>query len=271
MTEKLIKGLERFQKGYYREHKATFEALATSQSPRVLFITCSDSRVDPNLITQSGVGEIFVIRNAGNIMPPFGAANGGEGAALEYALEALDIREIVVCGHTNCGAMKGLFKMDKLQKKMPLVYDWLLQTEATRRVLTENYSHCSHEDQLDIAVAENVLTQLENLRTYPIVRAKLHRNELVLHGWIYDIEGGKVLAYDANLHEFVPPAEVSQPGEPEFSLRVACPRPTESNQPISPPAAYPAQPSRGVSRSLPGGSRLTSAQAERIFRGSDRR
>ncbi|MEL7086030.1 MAG: carbonic anhydrase [Cyanobacteria bacterium P01_A01_bin.3] len=267
MTEKLIQGLQRFQSGYYQKNKATFEALADSQAPRVLFITCSDSRVDPNLITQSGVGEIFVIRNAGNIMPPFGAANGGEGAALEYALGALDIREIVVCGHTNCGAMKGLFKMDKLQTKMPLVYDWLLHTEATRRVLKENYSSCSTEDQLDIAVAENVLTQLENLRTYPIVRSKLHRHELVLHGWIYDIEGGKVLAYDVNRHEFVPPSQVTPAPESAYNLHAACKRPEPAPIPSISPTP---QPTPGVASNLPGRARLSSAQADRIFRGSHR-
>ncbi|MGK7910488.1 MAG: carbonic anhydrase [Synechococcus sp.] len=265
MTEKLIQGLQRFQAGYYQKNKATFEALADNQEPRVLFITCSDSRVDPNLITQSGVGEIFVIRNAGNIMPPFGAANGGEGAALEYALGALDIREIVVCGHTNCGAMKGLFKMDKLQTKMPLVYDWLLHTEATRRVLKENYGHCSSDDQLDIAVAENVLTQLENLRTYPIVRSKLHRHELILHGWIYDIEGGKVLAYDVNRHEFVPPSQVTPAPESAYNLHAACQRP----EPAPIPSISPS-PNHSVASNLPGRARLSSAQADRIFRGSHR-
>ena len=205
-----------------------------------------------------------MIRNAGNIIPPFGAANGGEGAALEYALGALDIREIVVCGHTNCGAMKGLFKMDKLQTAMPLVYDWLLHTEATRQVLRENYGHCNHEDQLDIAIAENVLTQLENLRTYPVVRAKLHRNEMVLHGWIYDIEGGKVLAYDANRHEFVPPTEVTEPPEPEYRLHAACARP-EDPQPAPSPKPNT---SNGAPQDLPGRSWLSPAQSERIFRGS---
>ena len=253
MSKQLIKGLSKFRKGYYSEHRSHFEELAHGQSPRVLFITCSDSRVDPNLFTQADVGDIFVIRNAGNIIPPFGAANGGEGAAIEYALNALDIREIIVCGHTHCGAMKGLFKMDILEKSMPIVYGWLQHTEATRRILNENYGNCSKDELLEIAVAENVLTQLDNLRTYPIVRAKLHRNELKMHGWIYSIEGGTVLAYDSSNHEFVPPETVTPDhySEPEFYLRPGC----------------------GIGDSAGSGaskasSRLPRQQQERIYRGS---
>ena len=118
-----------------------FELLSHGQHPRILFVTCSDSRIDPNLITQTEPGEMFIIRNAGNIIPPYGAANGGEGAAVEYAVQALGIREIIVCGHSHCGAMKGLLKLDKLEEDMPLVYQWLKHTEATRRTVKENYQH----------------------------------------------------------------------------------------------------------------------------------
>ena len=103
--KKLIEGLQKFQSGYFSSHRELFEELSHGQHPRILFITCSDSRVDPNLITQAEVGEIFVIRTAGNIIPPFGAANGGEGAAIEYAISALDIEQVIVCGHSHCGAI----------------------------------------------------------------------------------------------------------------------------------------------------------------------
>ena len=138
--DKLIEGLHKFQTDYFRTHKKLSKQLSHGQKPRILFIT-SDSRIDPNLITQADVGELFVIRNAGNIIPPFRATNGGEGAALEYAVEVLEIEQIVICGHSHCGSMKGLLTMDTLMSKAPLVYDWLKNAEATRRLVTENYSY----------------------------------------------------------------------------------------------------------------------------------
>lgn len=137
--KKLIRGLDKFKQSYVASHQDLFEQLSHGQKPRVLFICCSDSRVDPALITQTDIGEIFVIRNAGNIIPPYGAANGGEGGTLEYALQGLDIRQIIVCGHSHCGAMKGLLKLNKLQADMPLVYDWLKHAEATRRLVRDTY------------------------------------------------------------------------------------------------------------------------------------
>lgn len=213
--EKLIKGLREFQSTYYSTHQDLFTQLAHGQKPRVLFITCSDSRVDPNLITNAQVGELFVIRNAGNMIPPYGATNGGEGAALEYALQALDIDQIIVCGHSNCGAMKGLLKLNELEEKMPLVYEWLLQAEATRRLVKENYSTITGDKLLEITIAENVLTQIENLRTYPIVHSRIRQGKLTLHAWVYNIESGGVYAYDPIRHGYVAPASPLEAVDPE--------------------------------------------------------
>ncbi|NET39231.1 MAG: carbonic anhydrase [Cyanothece sp. SIO1E1] len=203
--KKLIRGLHEFKHTYAAAHQELLEQLSYGQKPRVLFITCSDSRVAPNLITQTDVGELFVIRNAGNIIPPYGAANGGEGGTIEYAIHALGIDQVVVCGHSHCGAMKGLLKLNKLQADMPLVYDWLKHAESTRRLVQENYSDYEGEELIEILVAENVLIQIDNLKTYPVVRAKLHQGKLKIYGWIYHIETGEVLAYDADTHTYVPP------------------------------------------------------------------
>lgn len=200
--KKLIKGVQQFRETYYAQHPELFEQLAQGQSPRVLFISCSDSRVDPALITQTDLGEIFVIRNAGNIVPPYGATNGGEGATIEYALKALDIEQVIICGHTHCGAMKGLLKLNQLQEKLPLVYDWLKHTEATRQLLQDNYPDLDKEGQLEIAVAENVITQIENLKTYPVVRSRLFQGKLNIYAWVYHIETGEVLAYNPETHEY---------------------------------------------------------------------
>lgn len=203
--KKIIQGVHSFQTNYLTTHREMFELLSQGQHPRVLFITCSDSRIDPNLITQTEPGEMFIIRNAGNIIPPYGAANGGEGAAVEYAVQALGIREIIVCGHSHCGAMKGLLKLDKLEADMPLVYEWLKHTEATRRTVKDNYQHYEGEQLLQATIEENVLTQIENLRTYPAIHSKLHKGEMELHGWMYHIETGEILEYDAIRREYLSP------------------------------------------------------------------
>ncbi|MBW4470491.1 MAG: carbonic anhydrase [Stenomitos rutilans HA7619-LM2] len=202
--KKLVRGLREFRDTYFSTHRELFEQLSHKQKPRVLFITCSDSRIDPTLITQAAPGELFVVRNAGNIIPPFGATNGGEGAAVEYAIHALNVEQIVVCGHSHCGAMKGLLQLGKLEEEMPLVYDWLRHAEATRRLVKENYTEYEGEELVEIAIAENVLTQIENLQTYPVVHSRLYQGRLKIYGWVYHIETGEVFAYDAVDQTYVP-------------------------------------------------------------------
>ena len=201
--EKIISGVRKFQSSVFGSYQSLFEELATGQHPRALFITCSDSRIDPNLVTQTTPGELFVLRNAGNIVPPYGAANGGEGATIEYALTALNIRSIIVCGHSHCGAMGGLLQLDKLAN-MPLVSSWLRHAEATRRVVLEKHAGATGEDLVLEAAKENVLMQLENLQTHPAVAAGLATNKLKLYAWVYEIENGQVLAYDPLSNQFLP-------------------------------------------------------------------
>lgn len=269
---KLIKGLRDFKDNYFSSRLELFEQLAHAQKPRVLFITCSDSRVDPNLITQTEVGELFVIRNAGNIIPPFGATNGGEGATVEYAVQALGIEQIVICGHSHCGAMKGLLKLNKLQQDMPLVYNWLQYAESTRRLVQENYSNYSEEELVEVAVAENVLTQIENLKTYPVIRSKLYQGKLQIYGWIYHLETGEVLAYDPQTHAYVAPqsqiAEVSGDEPIEGGIVstsapvVACEVPLRHQEQID------EHPVNNNGDTLPN-LWLSPQQAQRIYRGSN--
>jgi carbonic anhydrase len=203
--KKLISGLRDFRKTYVSTHLELFDQLSEGQTPSVLFITCSDSRLAPSLMTNTDLGDLFVIRNAGNIIPPFGAANGGEGAAIEYAIHALGIEQIVVCGHSHCGAMKGLLQIGKLEEQMPLVYDWLRHADATRRLVADNYADYEGEELLEITIAENVLTQIENLKTYPVVRSKIYQGKLQIYGWVYYIETGEVLAYDPDTRTYMSP------------------------------------------------------------------
>jgi carbonic anhydrase len=192
---KLLKGLHRFQTEVFQGERDLFERLARGQNPETLFITCSDSRINPNLLTQTEPGELFILRNAGNLVPPYGATNGGEGATIEYAVAALGVKDIIVCGHSHCGAMTGLLHPEDLAG-MPAVAAWLKQAEATRRIMGENYADTPEDEKLTATVKENVLVQLENLRTHPAVASALQRGDLHLHGWVYEIETGRVYGYD---------------------------------------------------------------------------
>lgn len=206
MVEKLIRGVESFQQHQMHSFKQLFHDLATKQTPETLFITCSDSRINPNLITQTGPGDLFIIRNAGNIVPAHGAANGGEGATIEYAVTALGVKDIIICGHSRCGAMGGLLHPEALHD-MPGVEQWLRHAESTRRIVKENYGDLSGDALLTATVEENVLAQLDNIKTHPSVAAKLVRREIQLHGWVYEIETGEVWSYDREKGQFVPLAE----------------------------------------------------------------
>ena len=199
--EKLVRGLHAFQQEYFSDQRDLFERLAKGQSPETLFITCSDSRINPNLLTQTEPGELFIIRNAGNLMPAYGATNGGEGATLEYAVAALGVKDIIVCGHSHCGAMKGLLAPESVAE-LPAVASWLNQAETTRRIMKENYASLEGDKLLTATVEENVLVQLENLRTHPSVAAKLAKGQLRLHGWVYKIETGQVFQYDPKEGQF---------------------------------------------------------------------
>lgn len=202
--KRIINGLNDFQENYFKTHQDLFERLSQGQTPEILFITCSDSRIDPNLLTQTEPGELFIIRNLGNIIPPHGTLNSSEGAGIEYAVQALNIKEVIVCGHSHCGSMKGLLQLQSLSDEMPLVYDWLKHHgESTRRLVRENYHDYSEEHLLNVAIQNNVLTQIENLETYPVIRSRLHAGKLRLHAWVYEIETGKILAYDVNQNQFV--------------------------------------------------------------------
>jgi carbonic anhydrase len=203
--KRIIRGLNEFQANYFTIHRDLFHQLSQGQTPEILFITCSDSRIDPNLLTQTQPGELFIIRNIGNIIPTHGNTNSSEGAGIEYAVAALDIKHIIVCGHSHCGSMKALLQLNSLNEEMPLVYDWLkYHAESTRRLLKENYKDYDAENLLKIAIEENVLTQIESLETYPVIRSKLHSGKLFLHAWVYEIETGQIFAYDANTSKFVP-------------------------------------------------------------------
>jgi carbonic anhydrase len=207
-VKKLVDGIQQFQKDIFRSQRQLFERLAGGQKPVALFITCSDSRIDPCLLTQTQPGELFVLRNAGNIVPPHGAGAGGEAPTIEYAVCALKVKNIIVCGHSHCGAMTGVLHPDRLDE-LPLVRQWLKYAEATATIIQEKYPHVTEDvPRLAATVEENVLVQLEHLRTHPSVAAALARGELELHGWVYKFETGQVFGYDPQRQQY----DVVRPG-----------------------------------------------------------
>ncbi|MBL4728934.1 MAG: carbonic anhydrase [Gammaproteobacteria bacterium] len=199
--EKVISGLLRFKSSDYVEHKQLFADLANGQNPEVLFITCADSRIDPNMITQSEPGDLFIIRNAGNIVPPHSKQAGGVTASIEFAVAALGVRHIVVCGHTDCGAIKGALNLAGLDG-LPHVQEWLNHCKGAVDIVRAKHGQATSAE-LGHVTEENVLLQMQHLRTHPAVLGPLAAGEVDLHGWVYDIEHGTVSAYCEDNKSFV--------------------------------------------------------------------
>ena len=201
MMQKLIEGFRKFRTGEYPERMSLFQGLATKEQPGALFITCSDSRVVPELITHSEPGGMFVIRNAGNIVPSFGPHGGGVSATVEYAAAVLGVSDIVVCGHSDCGAMSAIAHGMDLTG-LPAVSSWLQHVGAAKAVNNARDHDCA-AGKLAGMVRENVIAQLANLRTHPSVALALSEGRVRLHGWVYDIGKGTIEAYDAASGLFV--------------------------------------------------------------------
>jgi carbonic anhydrase len=215
--DKLVQGVRTFQSLIFRGQRERFERLAERQAPLALFITCADARVNPNLMTQTEPGELFILRNAGNLIPPHGQSAGGEAATIEYALSILRLRHVIVCGHTHCGAMHSLIGSPP---DLPAVRAWFAHAEATRRILRERFANLGGGFLVERAVEQNVLVQIDNLRTHPAVAAGLARGDLEVHGWVYRLETGDVLTYDHRDGRFVPLAE-------RGAVAVPCPVPLQ--------------------------------------------
>lgn len=200
----LLNGLNRFQTEVFAKKRALFQSLAQEQHPRALFITCSDSRVDPNLITQAEPGELFVLRNAGNIIPPHGADMGiGQEATIDYAIHHLGVHHIIVCGHTDCGAIHALMETPPEQLNPPL-RRWLSCAEAVRQIVQDTALAHSPSQLLLKAIQTNVKVQLRHVATLPAVAAAMERGTLQLHGWVYCMENAEVFTFNAATGEFQP-------------------------------------------------------------------
>lgn len=205
--QKLIHGIHHFKNHIFSSKKALFKKLAGGQSPMALFLTCSDSRINPNLVTQTEPGEIFVVRNAGNIIPP-SPIHGGEIATIEFAVKALGIQDIIVCGHSDCGAIKGLLDPCSVETTMPGVARWLQHASRTADIINKEYSHLEGHARLLATIEENVIVQIENLRTHDFIEEKISNGELNLHGWVYKFETGQMFSFEAETGQFQPMQEM---------------------------------------------------------------
>ncbi len=201
---KLIRGILDFRKNVLPGRRELFARLATGQSPDVLFITCSDSRVAPNWFASTDPGDLFVIRNVGNIVPPCQPGNKGDtsvAAAIEFSLGTLGISDIVVCGHSGCGAIRALSNgIEKLPSSG--LQSWLEIAKPSSQTSSklEFSKVLSSEDQLS---QSNVLQQLEHIRTYPSVKERLEKKTLQVHGWWFDIAQGGINVFDETSRKFI--------------------------------------------------------------------
>ncbi len=204
---KLIEGIHKFRQDELGRYQALFRRLSREgQNPHTLFITCSDSRVLAELITQSQPGDLFVVKNVGNIVPPSNVkgSTNSTAAAIEFAVETLGVSDLVVCGHSQCGAMAALLQPPPRKAGMPHLQEWLNVASPVKKLIERNYSHLSDQEKLHAAAEENVLFALENLHTYPAVAKRLKAGTLRLHGWYFKIATAEMFAYDPSSQQFQP-------------------------------------------------------------------
>ena len=202
VLESLKDGVRRFQTQVYPERAALYaQAESEPQRPQTLFITCADSRIDPNEITQTGPGEVFVTRNIGNMVPAYGEMLGGVSAVVEFAVGGLGVKHIVVCGHSDCGAMKALLAPESVAK-MPTVKSWLKNAHAALSVAETVNERLGGREILEELTEQNVLLQIQHLKTHPSVAGAMAMGELTLSGWVYEIGTGKVRVAAEGSHTF---------------------------------------------------------------------
>jgi carbonic anhydrase len=193
---KIVQGVAKFQREVYPAKRPLFERLKHGQQPIAMFFTCADSRILPALLMQSQPGEIFIERTPGNIAPKYSDHVGGVTASVEFAVMALHVPLIIVCGHTDCGVVKALLEPEQAAG-MPALQSWMRHSQPSRERLLREHRDAPTEEKLRLLTQYNVLTQLENLQTHPAVAAALSRGELLLQGWVYDIATGCVWSADA--------------------------------------------------------------------------
>jgi len=206
--QRLIEGVHKFRNDEFGNYRRLFRKLSQEgQNPHTLFITCSDSRVLAELITQSKPGDLFVVKNIGNIVPPASAVGdtNSTAAAIEFAVDILRVADIVICGHSQCGAISALLGQTPVSDAAPHLRDWLKLALPVLETMKRDYQHL-HDDnaRCTAAAEENVLYALDNLHSYPCVQERLADGSLQLHGWFFKIATAELFAYDPETRQFGP-------------------------------------------------------------------
>ena len=209
----LKEGYLEFRKELFEENKELFEDLVEyGQKPKTFFVTCSDSRVVPNLITNSKPGDLFITRNIGNFIPPY--QEGGKylatAAALEYAVGVLEVKEVIVCAHSECGAIATLFKAIKPTPNNIHIVNWLSLGNEARDLALKELPNASMKELRDFAEKANAVIQLKNLLTYPLVKERVDKNKLKLRAWHYNIRTGEILEYSQKDNRYIPLEELNE-------------------------------------------------------------
>lgn len=211
MSDKILEEFEKGHKAFrtinFKQNEDRFKMLVEEgQNPKALFIGCSDSRVMPAMITGSKPGDLFIIRNIGNFVAPYQpeANFHATAAAIEYAISVLELTDIIVCGHSHCGAIESLYKDIEPTDENIHTLKWLELGEAPKKIAMMSVPKGDKEALLRYTEKASVLFQLENLLTYPAVKKRVEENRLFLHGWYYDIEAGLIEYYDDEKYEFMP-------------------------------------------------------------------
>ncbi|HXT13298.1 MAG TPA: carbonic anhydrase [Candidatus Angelobacter sp.] len=206
--QQLIDGVHRFRNDEFGNYRSLFQRLSREgQNPHTLFITCSDSRVIAELITQSKPGDLFVVKNIGNIVPPSGVTGTTNStvAAIEFAVEMLHVSDIVICGHSQCGAMTALLEGLPNAERVPHLVEWMKLAEPVGKIIRAQYGHIKDpEHRKNAAAEENVLFALENLQSYRCVQDRLANGSLRLHGWFFKIATAELFAYNPGARQFSP-------------------------------------------------------------------
>jgi len=209
--QRLIEGVHKFRNDEFGNYRKLFRKLSQEgQNPHTLFITCSDSRVLAELITQSKPGDLFVVKNVGNIVPPASAKGdtNSTAAAIEFAVENLRVSDIVICGHSQCGAIAALLAETQVSNNTPHLRDWLKLASPVLEMLKKHYAHLTEATaRANAAAEENVLFGLDNLHSYSCVQERLMDGSLRLHGWFFKIATAELFAYDPETRQFSPLAQ----------------------------------------------------------------
>lgn len=206
MLKRIKKGLERFQKHTYKEYETLYHKLESTQHPHTLFIACSDSRVSPEWLMDTEPGEVFTVRNIANTVPSYetGPNDVTTLSTIEYAVEVLEVEEIIICGHSNCGGCAAALLEEEQLTHLPYTKDYLKPLKLVREKMEQEASNESPAAKARLMEQLNVVEQMNHLKEFPFIKKRMEKGELEIEGWRYDIGTGEIAVYDEQKEQFIP-------------------------------------------------------------------